>query len=89
MQIGKVQRAGFLAWLMWWVVHIALLISFRNRFAVMWQWIWSYLTFQRGARLITGPVPPLPRVTGLAPDGAPLLPPPADAVALPDDRDAR
>jgi NADH dehydrogenase len=82
-QIGKVQRAGFFAWLLWWVVHIALLISFRNRFAVMWQWIWSYATFQRGARLITGPIPQLPPVRGIAADGAPALPPPAEAVELP------
>ncbi|HTJ41386.1 MAG TPA: NAD(P)/FAD-dependent oxidoreductase [Kofleriaceae bacterium] len=82
-QIKGVERAGFFAWLMWWVVHIALLISFRNRFAVMWQWIWSYATFQRGSRLITGPLPQLPKVTGIAHDGAPALPPPAEPVVLP------
>jgi NADH:quinone reductase (non-electrogenic) len=83
-QIGRVERSGFIAWLMWWVVHIALLISFRNRFAVMWQWIWSYLTFQRGARLITGPVGPLPRVSGIGADGVAALPAPASTVALPE-----
>jgi NADH dehydrogenase len=52
--IGKIQLSGFLAWLVWIVVHIFYLIGFRNRIAVMLQWAWSYLTFQRGARLITG-----------------------------------
>jgi NADH dehydrogenase len=81
-QIKGVERAGFVAWLMWWVVHIALLISFRNRFAVMWQWVWSYVTFQRGARLITGPIPQLPAVTGLDAHGEPALPPDGETVAL-------
>jgi NADH dehydrogenase len=87
-QIGRVERAGFLAWLMWWVVHIALLINFRSRFAVMWQWVWSYLTFQRGARLITGPVSGLPRVRGIGDDGVPVLPPAAEAMALPEEKSA-
>jgi NADH dehydrogenase len=82
-QIKGVERSGFLAWLMWWVVHIALLISFRNRFAVMWQWAWSYVTFQRGARLITGEIPQLPAVSGIGADGAPLLPPAAETVSTP------
>jgi NADH dehydrogenase len=45
---------GFVAWLAWAVVHILNLIGFRNRILVATQWLWSYLTFQRGARLITG-----------------------------------
>lgn len=45
---------GFIAWLAWAVVHILNLIGFRNRVLVAMQWLWSYLTFQRGARLITG-----------------------------------
>jgi NADH:quinone reductase (non-electrogenic) len=92
-QIKGVERSGFLAWLLWWVVHIALLISFRSRFAVMWQWIWSYLTFQRGARLITGPIPPLPELRGIAADGAAELPPAVETIALPpaenEEREAR
>jgi NADH dehydrogenase len=44
--------AGFFAWLTWIVVHIFYLIGFRNRFLVLTQWMWAYLTFQRGARLI-------------------------------------
>jgi NADH dehydrogenase len=45
---------GYLAWLMWLFVHILYLIGFRNRIAVLFNWAWSYLTFKRGARLITG-----------------------------------
>ena len=46
--------SGFMAWLTWLVVHIFFLIGFRNRFAVFRQWAWTYLTFNDGARLITG-----------------------------------
>ena len=52
--IGKLQMSGFVAWLTWIVVHNFYLIGFRNRLAVMLSWAWSYVTFQRGARLITG-----------------------------------
>lgn len=45
---------GFLAWLTWLFVHIFYLIGFRNRTLVLFQWFWSYLTFKRGTRLITG-----------------------------------
>lgn len=51
--IGKLTFTGFLAWLVWAGVHIFYLIGFRNRVLVMMQWAWAYLTFQRGARLIT------------------------------------
>lgn len=51
--IGKLQLWGLPAWLTWGGVHILYLIGFRNRVLVMLQWIWAYLTFQRGARLIT------------------------------------
>jgi NADH dehydrogenase len=44
---------GYLAWLMWLFVHILYLVGFRNRIAVLFNWAWSYLTFKRGARLIT------------------------------------
>lgn len=46
---------GLLAWLIWIFVHIFFLIGFRNRIMVMLQWAWAYLTYQRGARLITWP----------------------------------
>jgi NADH dehydrogenase FAD-containing subunit len=51
---GWLRLSGYLAWLLWGLVHIFFLIGFRNRIAVMLDWIWAYLTFQRGARLITG-----------------------------------
>jgi NADH:ubiquinone reductase (H+-translocating) len=46
--------SGWTAWLTWLVVHIFFLIGFRNRLAVISSWVWSYLTFSSGARLITG-----------------------------------
>lgn len=50
----KAHWSGFPAWIAWLAVHIFFLIGFRNRFAVFRQWAWTYLTFQDGARLITG-----------------------------------
>jgi NADH dehydrogenase len=52
--IGPFQLSGFSAWLIWAFVHIFSLIGFRNRFAVMGEWAWAYLTLQRRVRLITG-----------------------------------
>jgi len=49
-----VMLSGFVAWVIWIFVHILLLIGFRNRFVVLFDWAWSYLSFQRSARLITG-----------------------------------
>jgi NADH dehydrogenase len=46
--------SGFIGWLFWLFAHIFFLIGFRNRLAVMWNWAWSYLTWQRGARIIVG-----------------------------------
>ena len=51
---GWLRLTGRLAWLVWGVAHIYFLIGFRNRMAVATDWLWSYLTYQRGARLITG-----------------------------------
>ncbi len=45
---------GLPAWLAWCFLHIFYLIGFRNRFVVMFEWAWSYVSYQRGARLITG-----------------------------------
>ncbi|MEM7015081.1 MAG: hypothetical protein AAF585_26780 [Verrucomicrobiota bacterium] len=45
---------GFIAWLLWLFVHLLFLVGFRNRIAVLWQWMYSYLTYRRGARIITG-----------------------------------
>jgi NADH dehydrogenase len=47
--------SGRIAWLLWGVVHVMFLIGFRNRAAVLLNWLWAYVTFQRGSRLITGP----------------------------------
>lgn len=52
--IGPVKLSGFFAWLMWVFLHIFWLVGFRNRFAVMGEWAWAYLTLQRRVRLITG-----------------------------------
>jgi NADH dehydrogenase len=53
-QFGKIHISGFLAWLTWLFVHIFFLIGFQNRVLVFIQWAWSYFTYERGARLITG-----------------------------------
>jgi NADH dehydrogenase len=46
--------SGLIAWFMWLGLHIVLLIGFRNRFYVLFEWFWAYLTRERSARLITG-----------------------------------
>lgn len=53
---GRVKVAGFWAWVLWLLVHILWLIGFRNRFLVIAEWAWTYLRYDRGARLITGDV---------------------------------
>jgi NADH dehydrogenase len=53
-QLGKFELSGHFAWLAWLFIHILFLIGFRNRLLVMIQWAWSYCTYERGARLITG-----------------------------------
>lgn len=52
--LRRIKAWGLPAWLLWVFVHIFFLIGFRNRVIVMFEWGWSYLTFQRGARVITG-----------------------------------
>ena len=53
-ETGNIRLSGFPAWVAWLLIHILYLIGFRNRFLVMFNWAWGYLTFSRGARLITG-----------------------------------
>ena len=53
-ELGKYKFRGFLAWLLWSCAHVYFLIGFRNRLIVALNWAWSYVTFQRGTRLITG-----------------------------------
>ncbi len=54
---GWLTLKGYIGWLAWLFVHILNLIGFRNRLVVMVQWIWSYFSYQRAIRLITGPLP--------------------------------
>jgi NADH dehydrogenase len=54
---GWITITGTLAWLLWGMVHVTFLIGFRNRLIVILDWLWSYVTFQSGARLITGSEP--------------------------------
>lgn len=51
---GKFRMSGFLAWLLWLFIHIMYLVGFRNRVQVFVHWAFQYLSFNRGARLITG-----------------------------------
>ena len=53
-EIRRLHLSGVLAWLAWLSVHIFFLIGFQNRMLVLVQWAWSYLSYERGARLITG-----------------------------------
>ncbi|GAC1465787.1 MAG: NAD(P)/FAD-dependent oxidoreductase [Isosphaeraceae bacterium] len=55
---GRLKLSGVIAWLAWLFIHIVFLIGFRNRFVVLFSWAWSYVTYDRGARLITGFVLP-------------------------------
>ena len=52
--LGWISFTGFIAWVLWGIVHIFFLIGFRNRMSVFLNWIWAWLTYGRGARLITG-----------------------------------
>jgi NADH dehydrogenase FAD-containing subunit len=55
LEIGGFRWSGFFAWIVWAIVHLTFLAARGNRIRVMTQWIWSYLTRQRGSRLILGP----------------------------------
>jgi len=55
---GYLRLKGFVGWLFWSLVHIYFLIGVKNRFIVAFTWLWDYLTFHRGARLITEVPPP-------------------------------
>jgi len=57
-EIGRLRFGGLLAWLAWMALHITVLIGFRNRLAVLSSWIYSYVFFRRGSRLITRVMPP-------------------------------
>ncbi|WP_342708081.1 NAD(P)/FAD-dependent oxidoreductase [Citreimonas salinaria] len=51
---GRTKVKGWFAWLAWAVVHVYLLVGFQHRLLVSMQWLWRYLTYERGARLIAG-----------------------------------
>ena len=53
-QVGKYESVGFIAWLMWLVVHLLQIVQFQSRLLILFQWGWNYLTFSRSARIITG-----------------------------------
>ena len=52
-KIGRFEFSGFFAWLAWLVVHLIFLVGFRNKVSVLFQWFYSYITYKRGARIIT------------------------------------
>lgn len=54
-EVGRLRLSGWLAWVLWLVVHIIYLIGFRNRVLVVIEWAWAYVTFQRSARIISHP----------------------------------
>lgn len=62
-QIGRLHFSGYPAWVAWLFVHLVFLVGFRSKFSVFVQWVYSYLTYKRGARIITG-------VTGGPPAGS-------------------
>jgi NADH dehydrogenase len=72
LQLGRFKLSGFPAWVLWSVAHIYFLIGFRNRLIVALNWLWSYITFQRGTRLITG-----------YPELRPAKPPPTNVTEKP------
>jgi NADH dehydrogenase len=53
-KIGRFEFSGFPAWLAWLVIHLLFLVGFRNKIAVLFQWAYSYFTYKRGSRIITG-----------------------------------
>jgi NADH dehydrogenase len=75
-ELGRLHFGGLLAWLAWMALHITVLIGFRNRLAVLASWIYSYVFFRRGSRLITGLAPERMRAP-LAPAAAVAHPPAA------------
>jgi NADH:ubiquinone reductase (H+-translocating) len=75
-------KHGWLAWMLWWVVHIFFLVGFRNRVFMMFHWAWSWLTYKRGSRLITGDVGQLPPVRSIADDGTVAMPPAAQNIVV-------
>jgi NADH dehydrogenase len=63
-QLGRVELSGFVAWAAWLFIHLLFLVGFRNRVLVLLEWAWAYVTYRRGARLITGAPPRLTAADG-------------------------
>ena len=80
-QFGRLQLSGLVAWWAWLMIHILLLIGFRNRAVILIEWAWAYLTFQRGARLITGEYAELAASAHQGPQPKGLESPPAPSTA--------
>jgi NADH dehydrogenase len=74
-EIGRLHFGGLLAWFAWMALHITVLIGFRNRVSVLLSWIYSYIFFRRGSRLITGLAPSRIKQP-IAPATSTLPPPP-------------
>jgi len=76
--LGRIKLSGPPAWVAWLLLHLLFLVGFRNRLIVVFQWAWSFISYDRGARLITGPLrrPPSSAVANTNPvDGTiPLTP---------------
>ncbi|AKQ68626.1 NADH dehydrogenase [Myxococcus hansupus] len=75
----RFKQSGFTAWMAWLLIHITFLIGFRSRLAVLLDWAYSYLTFGKSARIITGPAPRLDRLRR-----APALPEGGEKASLPE-----
>jgi NADH dehydrogenase len=69
-EIGRLRTVGFFAWVVWLLVHVLSLIGFRNRLSVLAEWAWVYVTYERGAMLITGEIHELQREHGALPAAA-------------------
>ena len=66
-QFRRLKFSGYGAWLAWLAIHLTFLIEFENRMLVLMQWAWNYITWNRGARLITGSGSEIPPPAGSAP----------------------
>lgn len=60
-RLGRLEMKGLLGWLLWSIAHVYFLIGFKNRLSVATSWAWSYITYQRGVRLITGQAASFPK----------------------------
>jgi len=56
--VGPLKFSGLFAWLAWLFIHLIFIVEHENRILIMFQWAWNYFTWNRFARLITGPRQP-------------------------------